>query len=517
MDLKGKTVYGVFWSIGQELSSKFISFFITIVLARLLSPAEFGLIALLTIFIAVGNSLVESGLTSSLIRTTVVEQKDCSTVFYFNILGSIVIYLILFLFAPFISQFYHQPVLTNVVRIYCLTLIINAFFGIQQTLLVKEMKFKTMTLIQLPSVIGGGILGIVLARSGFGVWSLVWMSLLNSFISTVLYWYFSKWRPIFLFDLESFKYHFNYGYKLTISGLIDKLYQNIYTIIIGKFYNTAQLGFYSRADSISQVPVGIISSAINKVTFPMFVEIAHDKEQLVIVYKKVMLQVLFWMTPSLVALSVIGEPLFRLMLTDKWLPAVPYFQILCISGILFPVHAYNLNILKIKGQSNLFLKLEIIKKLTCVIGIICVFPFGIYGLLYFQLFFNFFGLYINSIYTIKFINYPFIRQFKDILPTLFVSGFVGISCYLLDKLFFTSHFTDLLRIIIVGLIFFVSYFALGFLFKLSAINDFKQLVSKWLSPGSRIPHPTETLDKKQEIVPKTAERSETAINGYIKN
>jgi O-antigen/teichoic acid export membrane protein len=517
MDLGGKTVYGVFWSIGQELSSKFISFFITIVLARLLSPGEFGLIALLSIFIAVGNSLVESGLTSSLIRTAEVKQKDCSTVFYFNIIGSIVIYLILFLLAPLISKFYHQPVLTNVVRVYCITLIINAFFGIQQTLLVKEMKFKTMTMIQLPAVIGGGILGIVLAKLGYGVWSLVWMSLLNSFISTILHWYFSKWRPIILFDLDSFKNHFNYGYKLTISGLIDKIYQNIYTIIIGKFYNPAQLGFYSRADSISQLPVGIISSAINKVTFPMFVKIAHDKEQLVNVYRKVMLQVLFWMAPSLVALSVIGEPLFRLILTDKWLPAVPYFQILCISGILFPVHAYNLNILKIKGQSNLFLRLEIIKKIVCVIGIVCVFPFGIYGLLYFQLFFNLFGLYINSVYTIRFINYPFVKQFKDILPTLFVSGFVGIGCYFLDKLFFTSHFTDLFRIIFVGLLYFVSYFALSFLFKLSAIIDFKQLVLKRFSVGTTKHLPTEAVNRKQESVAKTAKQSRTAINGYFKN
>jgi O-antigen/teichoic acid export membrane protein len=480
MDLEGKTVYGVFWSISQELSSKFISFFITIILARILSPAEFGLIAMLSIFIAVGNSLLDGGLTSSLIRTTEITQKDCSTVFYFNLIGSIVIYSILFLSAPLISNFYNQPVLTNVVRIYGLAVIINAFFGIQQTLLVKEMKFKTMTMIQIPSVIGGGILGVVLATLGYGVWSLVWMSLLNSFISTVLHWGCSAWRPILLFDSNSFKYHFNYGYKLTLSGLIDRLYQNIYTIIIGKFYMPAQLGFYSRADSISQLPIGIISSAINKVTFPMFVNISHDSEQLLNVYKKVMLQVLFWMAPSLMALCVIAEPLFRLMLTDKWLPAVPYFQILCISGITYPINAYNLNILKVKGHSNLFLRLEIIKKVLCVIGIICVFPFGIYGLLYFQLVFSFLGFYINSIYTIRFINYPFIKQIEDILPILFVSGLIGISCYFLDKLLVASNFNDAFRIIIVGLTYFVSYFSLSFLFKLSAIIDFKHLILKRL-------------------------------------
>ncbi|MBB2148475.1 lipopolysaccharide biosynthesis protein [Pedobacter gandavensis] len=480
MDLQGKTVYGVLWSVGQELSSKFIGFFITIILARILSPAEFGLIAMLSIFIAVGNSLLDGGLTSSLIRTTEVTQKDCSTVFYFNLIGSILIYGILFLSAPFIARFYEQPVLTNVVRVYGISLIINAFFGIQQTLLVKEMKFKTMTMIQVPSVIGGGMVGIILAKMGYGAWSLVWMSLITSLISTILHWYCSSWRPILLFDSESFKSHFHYGYKLTLSSLIDKLYQNIYTIIIGKFYMPAQLGFYSRADSISQLPIGVISSAINKVTFPMFVNISHDNEQLVYVYRKVMLQVLFWMAPTLIALCVIAEPLFRLMLTDKWLPAVPYFQILCLAGIPYPIHAYNLNILKVKGQTHLFLRLEMIKKVLCVIGILCVFPFGIYGLLYFQLVFTFVGLYINSIYTTKFINYPFVRQIGDIIPTLVISGLVGVVCFFIDKLLVAANFNDLFRIIALGLLYFMGYFTASYLFKLSAIIDFKQLVLKRL-------------------------------------
>ncbi|WP_316820072.1 lipopolysaccharide biosynthesis protein [Pedobacter gandavensis] len=480
MDLQGKTIYGVFWSVGQELSSKFISFLITIILARILSPAEFGLIAMLSVFIAIGNSLLDGGLTSSLIRTTDISQKDCSTVFYFNIFGSILIYGFLFLAAPFISRFYEQPVLTNVVRVYGISLIINAFFGIQQTLLVKDMKFKTMTMIQIPSVIAGGIVGVILAKMGYGAWSLVWMSLVTSFISTVLHWYNSSWRPVLLFDRDSFKSHFNYGYKLTLSSLIDKFYQNIYTIIIGKFYAPAQLGFYSRADSISQLPIGIISSAVNKVTFPMFVNISHNNEQLVLVYRKVMLQVLFWMAPTLIALCVVAEPLFRLVLTDKWLPAVPYFQILCVAGITYPIHAYNLNILKVKGQTHLFLRLEMIKKVLCVIGILCVFPLGIYGLLYFQLVYSFLGLYINSIYTVRFINYSFWRQIGDIIPTFFISVLVGGSCYFLDKILLSANFNDFFRIITLGFTYFIGYFSVSYLFRLSAVVDFKQLVLKRL-------------------------------------
>lgn len=462
--------------MGQELGSKLISFFITIILARLLSPAEFGLIAMLFVFIAVGNALIDGGLTSSLIRTTELTQNDCSTVFYFNLIGSLIIYSALFFTAPWIAKFYHQSVLTNVVRVYGIVLIMNAFYGIQQTLLVREMKFKTMTKIQIPAVLGGGIFGVILANFGFGVWSLVWMSLLNSLIATILYWFFSSWRPSLLFDPDSFKKHFNYGYKLTLSSLLDKVYQNIYTIIIGKYYAPAQLGFYSRAESISHLPIGILSTAINKVTLPMFAKIAHNSEQLVSVYRKVMLQVLFWMAPLLVALSVIAEPLFRLLLTEKWLPAVPYFQILCIAGVVYPINAYNLNVLKVKGRTDLFLKLEIVKKILCVIGIICVFPFGIYGLLYFQLLFSFASFYINSIYTVKFINYPILKQIEDILPTLFVSGFIGLSCYFLDKYLVRIHFNDLSRIIVIGFSYFSGYFALGYLIKLTAIVDFKELI-----------------------------------------
>ncbi len=477
MGLQNNTVYGVVWSVGQELGSKLISFVITIVLARILSPAEFGIIAMLTIFIAIGNSLLDGGLTSSLIRTPVVDQKDCSTVFYFNLIGSLLIYLLLFFTAPLISTLYHQPVLTNVVRVYSLTLIINAFYGIQQTLLIKEMRFKAMTIIQIPAVIGGGMLGIILAKLDFGVWSLVWMSLLNTLISTFLHWCFSAWRPVILFDFKSFKKHFNYGYKLTLSGLLDKLYQNIYIIIIGKFYSPTQLGFYARADSTSQLPIGIISSAINKVTFPLFVKIADDKEQLAIIYRKVMLQVLFWIAPTLVSLCVIAEPLFRLMLTEKWLPAAPYFQILCISGIMYPLSAYNLNILKVNGKSDLFLKLEIIKKVLSVVGIVCVFPFGIYGLLYFQLFFSFFGFYINSFYSAKYINYPIREQFKDVFPILVLAAAVGLAIYFLDKqLHLNYHIEDLFRIVTIGLIYFISYLGLSFFIKLPAIIDFKHLI-----------------------------------------
>ncbi|WP_413668646.1 lipopolysaccharide biosynthesis protein [Mucilaginibacter sp. Mucisp86] len=478
MSYKQRAVSGIVWALWQQLSSKIVSFGISIFLARILEPSQFGLLAMLSLFISVGNSLLDGGLTASLIRTTDANQRDYSTVFYFNIIGSSILYLLLFLTAPLIAAFYHQPLLTSVVRVYTLILIINAFFGVQSTLLVKDLKFKKQTNIQIPSAIGGGILGIILAKSGYGVWSLVWMGLCTSFLSTAIHWITSSWRPALIFDKACFKKHIHFGYKMTLSGLIDTVYQNIYLIIIGKFFSAAQLGYYSRADSISQLPISNISAAINKVTYPMFAEISNDPVQLKNVYKRLMQQVVFWNAPALIMLCIIAKPLFHILLTDKWLPAVPIFQLLCIGGIMYPLHSYNLNVLKVMGQSALFLRLEVIKKVLSVVGILCFIPFGIYGLLYFQLFFNVIAYYINSIYSGRLINYPVTEQVKDILPTVALAGGIGLCCYFLDRLLINDFFIPTMQIGILLIVFAVVYYGASLLIKLSAIKDFNQLILK---------------------------------------
>ena len=479
MSLRNKTLAGLVWTFSQQFGVQLISFLITIILARILAPAEFGIIAMLTVFIAVGSLLVEGGLSSSLIRTGEANQKDFSTVFFFNLAGSIVIYCVVYLAAPLISKFYHQDILTAVLRVYSLVFILNAFYGIQNARLVKDMNFKTQALIQVPSVLSGGLLGIIMAKNGYGVWSLVAMNLCQSFITTLFHWIYSDWRPSLLFDQESFKKHFNFGYKMTLSGLIDVLYKNIYVLIIGKNYPATQLGYYSRADSISQLPTSNISMALNKVTYPMFASISEDNIRLKMVYKKLMQQVIFWNASILLLLVVIAEPLFRFLITAKWLPAVPYFQILCLSGIFYPLHAYNLNILKVKGRSDLFLKLEIIKKVLSVIGILIIIPYGIYGLLYFQLFFNIVAAYINSIYSGELINYPVNEQLSDITPTIILSTFVALICYFLDA-FMQKHYqlSDLARIMIEPIIFYSVYLSFSQLLQFNALHDFKQLVLK---------------------------------------
>lgn len=478
MSLRHQAVAGILWSLWQQLSGKIISFGIAIFLARILEPAQFGLLAMLSILISISNILIDGGLTSSLIRTKDPSQVDLSTIFFFNLFGSCLLYLLIFISSPFIANFYHQPELKQIARIYSLILIINAFFGVQSTLLVKELKFKKQTNIQIPSVIVGGILGIVLAKMGFGVWSLVAMSLCSSALSTVIHWTTSNWRPTLVFDLDSFRKHFSFGYKMTISGLIDSIYQNLYLIIIGKYFSVAQLGLYARADSMAQLPISNISAAVSNVTYPLFAEIKHDMVKLKEVYKKMMQQVIFWNAPLLILLIVIAAPLFDILLTNKWADAVPMFRILCLGGIMYPLHAYNLNILKVLGEGALFLRLEIIKKILSVIGVFLFISFGIYGLLYFQLFFSFAAYYFNSIYSGRLIYYPAREQLEDILPMLLVAALIGGFSFWLDHYLITHAINAYLRIGFLSTLYLGLYGAVAILSKASALTDFNQLILK---------------------------------------
>src|SRR5690606_36510613 len=272
--------------------------------------------------------------------------------------------------------------------------------------LTKEMNFKTQTLIAIPASLAGGFTGIIMAYLGFGVWSLVWSSIVTIVVSTVQLWIYSKWKPDWTFSISKFKMHFYFGYKLTISGLLDKIFNNIFLIIIGKFFSPAQVGFFTRAETMKQLPVTNISNTLNKVAYPLFASIQDDNIQLKRVYKKLMKMVLFVVAPVLILSAVLAEPIFRFLFTEKWLPAVPYFQILCAAGILYPLHAYNLNILNVKGRSDLFLKLEVIKKIIIVLAIIFALPYGIIALLYGQVFISIIVYFINSHYSGKFIGYP---------------------------------------------------------------------------------------------------------------
>ncbi|SFT39732.1 Membrane protein involved in the export of O-antigen and teichoic acid [Algoriphagus locisalis] len=478
MSLKKRTLNGFFWSLTQQFGVQATSIVVTIFLARILEPEDFGIIGMLSVFIALGNSLIDAGMTSSLIRTRLVDERDYSTVFFINLLVGIAAYVLMVVSAGLISDFFNQPVLESIIKIYCLVFLIYPFSAVQKTRLVKEMDFKMELKITVPSMVIGGIIGLVMAFQGFGVWSLVGMNLAQNFLLSVQFWFLTSMRPKWIFDLERFKYHFKFGANLTLAGIINSVFSNIYHLVIGKYFPVAILGFYSKADSLKQIPVKNISSTLSRVTFPMFSEIQDDDEKLKQAYRRIMQQVLFWLTPVMTLSAVLAEPLFRFILTEKWLPAVPYFQILCLIGLMFPIHSYNLNILKVKGRSDLFLKLEIIKKSLAILGIIIALPYGIFAILWMRVGLSFIYFGINSYYSGKFIDYGVWSQIIDLIPIFIIGAISGLVGWMVKDCIENVPSLDWFRIIAGGLAGTFIYFLVSLGTKSKPLFEFKNLILK---------------------------------------
>lgn len=477
MSFRKTATTGFIWTFGQQFGGQIIGFIVSLVLARILLPKEFGLIGMISIFVAIGNTLLNAGLTQSIIRTPDEDltQTDYSTVFYFNLVASLLFYVLIYLTAPLVADFYDQQVLIQILRIYCLTFIINSFSAVQLARLTKKMDFKTQTIVALPSLIISGIFGIFLAYKGYGVWSLVYSYLLKEVLNAIQLWFHSKWNPKLTFSWNKFKVHFIFGYRLTLSGLLNTIFNNIYTIVIGKYFSAGQVGFYTRALTTRQLPVNNISTALNKVTYPLFSSIQDDDERLKRAYEILMKMVMFVIAPLLIFLAVLATPAFRFLFTSKWLPAVPYFQILCVGGVLYPLNAYNLNILKVKGRSDLILKLEFIKKVLIGLTILITIKFGIYGLLYGQAVLAIISFFINSYYSGKFINYTAWDQVKNILPILIFAILSGLGIYSLDR-YLLQDFMDILRLLIGGLLGTSLYLIFTFFFDYKIILQFKKIL-----------------------------------------
>lgn len=476
MTLKAKTLSGLTWTLAQQFSTQGVRFIVSIVLARVLLPEEFGLIGMITVFVAIGNALINSGFTNSLIRSMDPDEEDYSTVFFFNLAGSVVVYFLMFFLASYIAIFFKQDALVPIIRVYCLSFIVYGFSEVQMARLTKEMDFKTQMIISIPSLIGGSLVGIIMAYKGFGVWSLVWMALVQSVLNTIQLWWKAKWRPRFVFSKPKFKTHFSFGYKLTVSGLLNTIFDNLYLITIGRFFSAAQMGFYTRADSLKQLPVSNISNALNMVTFPLFASFQTDDLKLKQAYKQIMQMVIFVIAPVLVFLGLLAKPLFRLLFTEKWLPAVPYFQVMCIAGILYPVHAYNLNVLLVKGRSDLYLKLEVIKKILIGVSIAAALPFGIMGLVWSQVVISVVAFFINTHYTGRILGYSAVEQAWDILPILFWALLSGAVVYSVDYMLNLNSQVDVVRIVLSGMSGLCVFLFCAWLRKSSSFLQIKSIV-----------------------------------------
>ena len=419
--LKNKTVKGVSWSFIDNLASSGISFLVGLVLARLLTPSEYGIMAIITIFIAVSNSIVDSGFSNALIRKTDAKRVDYNTVFIFNLIVSTALYVALFFLAPIISDFFREPLLVDVMRVIGWVLLINALAIIPRTLFVKEVNFKTQTKVSLIASVSSGVIGIGMALSGMGVWSLVGQQLSRQLLNTLFLWVYCKWRPVCEFSVQSFKELFGFGSKLLLSGLLNTVFNEIYSLVIGRCYTAAQLGQYTRASQFNQIFYSNLTTVIHRVSYPVLSSIQDEPERLREAYRKVIKSTMLITFACMLGLAAVAKPLIILLIGEKWLPAVGFLQIICFSGMLYPLHAINLNILQVKGRSDLFLRLEVIKKIIAVGPLLLGVFFSIEYMLWGSVFTSLIAYFLNSYYSANLINYPTRDQVKDILPTFGVS------------------------------------------------------------------------------------------------
>jgi O-antigen/teichoic acid export membrane protein len=428
-DLKKRTVKGLVWSAIEYFSVQGAQFILGLILARLLLPADYGLIGMLTIFIAISQTFVDSGFSSALIQKKERTETDYSTVFFFNIGVGLFFYMVLFFIAQLIAVFYKTPELDLLTKVIGLNIFISSLAVVQRAKLSINLDFKTQAKASLISVLIGGFVGIIMAFNGYGVWALVTQTLLRNSFNTLLLWLFSKWKPKAVFSKTSFNTLFNFGSKLLGAGLLDTIYRNSYLIIIGKIFNATELGFYTRAQQFQQLPSGNVTGIIQRVTFPVLSSLQNDSEKLFKAYRSFIKLSVFLIFPLMIGLAVISEPLIRLLLTEKWMPTVPLLQLLCLAGILYPVHALNLNILNVKGRSDLFLKLEIIKKIVITVAILVTFSFGVKAMVVGQVFTSIIAFFINTHYSGKLVKYGTWSQIKDMLPIGIITIVMAVSVW----------------------------------------------------------------------------------------
>ena len=439
--LKDKTIKGVGWSFIDNFSSLGISFVVGIILARLLSPDEYGLIGILTIFISIFNFIVDSGFTNALIRKKNATEDDYCTVFYVNLAVSMFMSLLLFLGADLIAQFFKRPELISLTRVMASIIVINALAIVQKVRLTKSLDFKTQTKVTIFSTTFSGIVGVVMAINGFGVWSLVFQQITARTATTILLWIFNKWIPSKRFSKQSFKELWGFGWKLLVSGLIDSLWAQIYQVIIGRFYTPTTLGLYTRAKQFSDLCSVNLTVVVQRVSFPMLSNIQDDIVRLKSAYQKVIKCTMLVTFVLMIGMAVCAESMISVLIGYKWLDCVPILQIVCLSSMLYPLHAINLNMLQVQGRSDLFLKLEIIKKFIGLVPLLLGIFIDIYWMLAGGIITSVIAFFLNAGYSGPFLKYSIKEQVKDIFPSfgiamamavpVFAISFIPMSPYIM--------------------------------------------------------------------------------------
>ncbi len=478
-NLKSKTISSMIWSAMQRFGVLFLSFVSNLILAWYLSAEDFGAIGMLTIFISLSETFIDSGFGAALIQKSEPTELDYSTVFWTNLSISIIIYIILFFCAPFISNFYNLEILTPLLRVKAIVIIIQGFRLIQTTRLQKQLNFKRISIIYLTASFISTVVSIISAILGAGVWALVIKTLLDTFIRTVLFWIIGKWKPMFKFSKQSFSELFSYGGVMLSTSIIITLYNNCLSLIIGKAFSATELGYYTQASKLETVPTTAFEKIVNQVTFPVFSKLQDDIEKMKKGLQKLVICISYVCFPMMIFFIVSAVPIFRLLYPPKWDPSIPYFQYLCLVGMIVSVNTMNTNLIKATGKKGLYFKLQVIKRIIGIILIIASVYFGMTSLLIARIVIEYLFFVINASVTNKTINYKLFEQIKDILPNYILSILVGAITFIISKWIVLpisiSRVNALLTIFILLFVYLIFYILLSFIFKLRGFIIYKEI------------------------------------------
>lgn len=474
---KKNVIYSLFWKFGERISAQLITLIVSIILARILSPEDYGAVALIMVFITFANVFVSNGLGNALIQKKDVDNIDYSSVFFLNIGISIIIYFILFFCAPFIANFYQMPILENAIKVLGLRIPVAAINSVQQAYVSRNMLFKKFFFSTLFGTLISGVLGIILAYYGAGLWALVAQYMTNTITDTIVLWFTVKWRPSFIFSIKRSNELFKYGWKILVSGLLETGYNELRNLLIGKMYSSSSLAYYNQADKYPKLIITNIDTSIGSVLFPALSQNQDNKCRIRYITRKSIQTSSFFIWPLMVGLAVISEPLVRILLTDKWIPCVPYMQILCLSYGLYPMHTANLQAINAIGRSDIYLKLEIIKKIVGLIILLLSIKHGVYAITLSLLITSIISVFINAIPNIRFINYQLKDQLKDLFNPFFVSIVMSIIIIPLQFLNISNYLLIIIQIVIGMFVYFSLSYLLkipGYVFGISIIkNSFK--------------------------------------------
>ncbi|OHU84931.1 MULTISPECIES: lipopolysaccharide biosynthesis protein [Pseudoalteromonas] len=470
--LEKKTLFSVIYSFVEQLARRGITVLVTLVLAYFLTPDEYGLVAMMALFLTLGQTLMESGFRSALIRKETLTQVDTNTAFFVSLAVAILSVTLLFFCAPVIANFYQKQELTLMIRVSSLSLIFNSLHVVQMAMLSREMQFKLILRANFPAVFISGVSAVLLAYMGFGVWALIAQILITAILTATFLWWQSKWRPSLSFSMVSLREIYSYGYKILLSSILDTFYKNFTVMVIAKVLTAGVAGLYFFADRVRELLVSQLINSIQTVTFPALSSIQNDITRLKNGYQRVMSIMTFLVFPVLITLCALANLIFEALLPPKWLPAVPYLQIMCLTSIAIPLASININIMKVKGRSDWFLYVELCKVLLGLTALFFTYEKGVIAILLGQLASQYIVYFPSVMFANRLVDYPLREQFSDFAPSLFIAMFTGIVVWCLQQYVTFSAWFELL---LFGTVSIVMYIALAILFRLTAAKQTLQM------------------------------------------